>query len=110
MSNFRFTAALLLAASSLNSGGVLAAVPGAPNPKYQSVFVQDFSAMKALAVAPHLMGTGKWIAHTPSYTDWFTFADPGAEYHPFALKGGYLTIRVQKDGHDPNNWFAGYSG
>jgi hypothetical protein len=111
MSKFKFASALLLGAAYLSfSSAARAAVPGPLNPKHQSVFVQDFTQMKTLAVAPHLIGKGTWIAHTPSYSDWFAFADPSGDGDPFSLKGGYLTIRVQKDGHDPNNWFAGYSG
>ncbi|BDI33008.1 hypothetical protein CCAX7_50590 [Capsulimonas corticalis] len=104
--------ALLFAAivSPQFAGPARAGIPSPPNPKYQRVFAQDFSKIKSLAVAPHLIEDGVWIAHTPSYSDWFTFADPGPDGHPFSLGHGYLTIRVQKDGHDPNNWFSGYSG
>ncbi len=87
------------------------AIPGPPDPHYQSVFRQDFTTLSTLSVAPHDIGSGTWIAHTPSYQDWFTFQDPGPDDgHPFSLGNGYLTIRVQKDGNDPHNWFAGYSG
>lgn len=74
------------------------------------VWSQDFTTMKRLAVSARDMGTGTWIAHTPSSMDWFTFGDPGEPFHPFALTPEGLTIRVQKDGHDPNHGFAGYSG
>ncbi len=102
----------LLLGSGGRRGGAWAqsAIPGPPKPGYRPVFRQDFTRMKTLAVAPHEMGRGTWIAHTPSYQDWFTFQDPGADFHPFGLGGGCLTIRVQKDGNDPHGWFGGYSG
>lgn len=92
-----------------------AAIPPAPTwaPRYQQVWAQDFTKMTTLAqlgVSANNMGTGTWIAHKPGGGDWFTFADPTGDFHPFGVGNGYLTIRVQKDGHDPNNWFAGYSG
>lgn len=59
---------------------------------------------------PHDIGAGTWIAHTPSSQDWFTFQDPGPDFHPFHLGPDGLTIRVQKDCHDPHYWFGGYSG
>ena len=108
------TASLTLAATAtMGARYALAdtgAIPPPPDKRYQRVFTQDFTTLKTLAVAPHEIGTGTWIAHTPSYTDWFTFQDPGAPGHPFLLGDGYLRIRVQKDGSDPHNYFAGYSG
>ena len=100
----------LLLGLCLGGAAVQADIPVPPNLQYQLVFRQDFAKMTTLAVSPHAMGKGTWIAHTPSYQDWFTFQDPGAAYHPFGLGNGYLTIRVQKDGNDPHHWFAGYSG
>ena len=90
--------------------GAQAIIPAPLKPDYRRVFSQDFSAMTVLSVSPHDIGRGTWIAHTPSYQDWFTFQDPGPAFHPFGLGGGCLTIRVQKDGNDPHNWFAGLSG
>jgi hypothetical protein len=112
MQRFSYRYALLaLAAYSVTVPVVCRAdVPAPLNPGYQRVWAQDFTTQTTLAVAAHVMGSGTWIAHTPSYQDWFTFQDAGAPYHPFALTPKGLTIRVQKDGHDPNNWFAGYSG
>ncbi len=82
---------------------------------YHKVWTQDFTKMTTLAelgVSPLVMGSGNWIAHTPLNQDWFTFQDPGLDGHPFSIDaaGAGLTIRVQKDGHDPNDWFGGYSG
>jgi beta-glucanase (GH16 family) len=75
------------------------------------VFLQDFTTMATLSVNPSTMGTGTWIAHTPSSQDWFTFIDPVDNFDPFGIGDGQLTIRVAKRGYgDPNNWFAGYSG
>jgi beta-glucanase (GH16 family) len=96
--------------SLLLPAGAMSDVPNAPMANYQQVFVQDFSKITTLSVSPHDLGGGVWIAHTPSNQDWFTFQDPGQPNHPFGISNGYLTIRVQKDGNDPNNWFSGYSG
>ncbi len=63
-----------------------------------------------LGVSDSRIGTGTWIAHKPGGGDWFTFQNLAGDYHPFGVGNGYLTIRVQRDGHDPNNWFAGFSG
>ena len=92
-----------------------AAIPDPPAwaTNYQRVWAQDFTTMtdlSELGVRDTTMGTGTWIAHTPSSKDWFAFASPTGNYHPFGVGNGYLTIRVQKDGHDPHNWFSGYSG
>jgi beta-glucanase (GH16 family) len=92
-----------------------AGIPDAPafGANYHLAFGQDFTAMTNLSqlkVSSKDMGDGVWIAHTPLNQDWFTFQDPSAPGHPFNVGNGYLTIRVQKDGHDPHNWFAGYSG
>ncbi|MDQ2730787.1 MAG: RICIN domain-containing protein [Armatimonadota bacterium] len=106
------TTALFVCAS---DAGVEAAIPPAPPSMshYQQVWEQDFSTMTKLSqlgVSDSNMGTGTWIAHKPGGGDWFTFANPTGDFHPFGVGNGYLTIRVQKDGHDPNNWFSGYSG
>jgi hypothetical protein len=66
--------------------------------------------LSQLGVSDSNIGAGTWIAHKPGGGDWFTFQNPTGNNHPFGVGNGYLTIRVQKDGHDPNNWFAGYSG
>lgn len=111
MSQSKLITAALLAAFSLGSLPARADIPAPINPKYQLVFGQDFTKLSTLAVAPHEIGTGTWIAHTPSYQDWFTFQDPGPDGHPFHLDPvNGLSIRVQKDGHDLNHWFSGYSG
>lgn len=85
-------------------------IPSAPIAKYQLAWSQDFTRLSKLDVSAREIGKGTWIAHTPSSQDWFTFQDPGEPYHPFALGPDGLTIRVQKDGHDPNNGFGGFSG
>ena len=92
-----------------------AEIPGPPTfaSNYQKVWAQDFSTMKTLAdlrVSDNRVGEGTWIAHKPGGGDWFTFQNPKGDMHPFGIGNGYLTIRVQKDGSDPNNWFSGYSG
>ena len=96
-------------------GGVQAATPGPPSfaANYQLVFNQDFTAMSTLSqlgVSASTIGTGAWVAHTPTNQDYFTFENPTANYKPFGVGAGYLTIRVQQDGNDPNNWFDGFSG
>jgi beta-glucanase (GH16 family) len=90
----------------------LAGIPGPPSfgSNYQLVFSQDFTSMSSLAVNATNMGSGTWVAHTPLNEDWFTFENPTSAYHPFNVGNGYLTIRAQQDGNDPNNWFGGYSG
>jgi len=92
-----------------------ASIPGPPPwaSHYQQVWAQDFSTMTGLSqlgVSDTRIGNGDWIAHTPGNTDWFTFQNPSDSNHPFGVGNGYLTIRVQKDGRDPNHWFGGYSG
>jgi len=80
---------------------------------YKLVFNQDFTTMtnlSQLGVNASTMGTGTWIAHTPTNQDYFTFENPSANYKPFGVGNGYLDIRVQQDGNDPNNWFGGFSG
>ena len=82
---------------------------------YRLVWLQDFRKMKSwtqIGVSANAIGRGNWIAHTPTHKDWFTFQDPTANGHPFSIdsRGRGLTIRVQKDGNDPNNWFGGFSG
>jgi len=91
------------------------ATPGPPAfaANYQLVFNQDFTAMAGLSelrVSASTMGAGIWIAHTPTNQDYFTFENPSANYRPFGLGDGHLTIRVQQDGNDPKNWFGGFSG
>ena len=54
--------------------------------------------MASLQVNPWDLGTGIWIAHTPSAKDWFTFIDPVDSYNPFGIGDGQLTIRVAKRG------------
>ena len=93
------------------AGAIPPPPPWAPN--YQQVWAQDFTTMtdlSQLGVSDSNIGTGTWIAHKPGGGDWFTFQNPAGNNHPFGVGTGCLTIRVQKDGHDPNNWFAGYSG
>jgi beta-glucanase (GH16 family) len=97
---------------SILSTKALAGTPGPPSfgSNYQLVFGQDFTSMSSLAVNATNMGSGTWVAHTPLNQDWFTFENPTSAYHPFNVGNGYLTIRVQQDGNDPNNWFGGFSG
>ena len=91
---------------------------GIPDPpsfgsNYHLVFGQDFTTMTDLSqlkVSATDIGSGTWISHTPLNQDWFTFQNPSSAGHPFDVGNGCLTIRVQKDGNDPHNWFAGYSG
>jgi len=97
------------------AGDVYATTPAAPSfaSQYQLVFAQDFTTMTTLSqlgVNSLAMGNGTWIAHTPTSQDFFTFENPSANYKPFGVGGGYLDIRVQVDGNDPNNYFGGYSG
>jgi hypothetical protein len=86
-----------------------------PWKNYRLVWLQDFRAMTSwtqIGVSANVIGRGNWIAHTPTHKDWFTFQDPTADGHPFSIHRDRrgLTIRVQKDGNDPNNWFGGFSG
>ena len=111
------TATNAAGSTSATSGPTSAVVPATgvtPDPPvtgYRIVFLQDFTTIVTLAVNPTNMGSGTWIAHTPSNKDWFTFIDPVDNYDPFGIGDGQLTIRVAKRGYgDPNNWFAGYSG
>ena len=96
------------------AGGGTVVAGGTPSPPvagYHRVFLQDFTTMASLQVNPWDMGSGIWIAHTPSAKDWFTFIDPVDNYNPFGIGDGQLTIRLAKRGYgDPNNWFSGYSG
>jgi beta-glucanase (GH16 family) len=107
--------ALVVGTSLVFIGPTKADLPAAPDfaEKYRLVFGQDFSKMTDIAelkAGGTDMGSGIWISHTPLNQDWFTFQDPSGANHPFGVGQGYLTIRVQKDGHDPKNSFAGYSG
>jgi beta-glucanase (GH16 family) len=98
-------------------GRLEATTPTAPpwGSNYQMVFCQDYTAMTSLtqlnAVGGYTLGTGTWISHTPSHSDWFTFIDPVDNNDPFGIGSGYLDIRASIRGYgDPNNWFSGYSG
>lgn len=94
------------------------ATAGIPDPPsfgsaYHLVFGQDFTTMTDLSqlkVSATDMGSGKWTSHTPLNQDWMPFEDPTSPGHPFDVGNGCLTIRAQKDGHDPKNWRAGFSG
>jgi len=110
-----FSFIIFLAVSSITVGEVQAATPGPPPfaSNYQLVFNQDFTTMTSLSqlgVSATNMGTGIWTSHTPTNQDYFTFENPSANYKPFGVGNGYLDIRVQQDGNDPNNWFDGFSG
>jgi len=106
-------------------------IPGPPSfaSNYRLVLAQDFTTMTSLAVnqtsaAPNTLtvnnllngGTvgapwnGIWTSHTPLNEDWFTFQAPTAAYAPFNVGNGFLTIRAQQDGNDPNYEFGGFSG
>jgi fibronectin type 3 domain-containing protein/regulation of enolase protein 1 (concanavalin A-like superfamily) len=103
--------ALFLGASS--DGAATTPAPPSFASQYQLVFNQDFTTMTTLSqlgVSSLSIGNGTWIAHTPTSQDFFTFENPSANYKPFGVGSGYLDIRVQKDGNDPNNYFGGYSG
>ena len=108
-------ALLILMQLMLPAAPVWAGLPGPPSfgPNYKLVFGQDFSAMTDLSqlkVSAIDMGKGTWIAHTPLNQDFMPFENPTGPNHPFDISNGCLTIRVQKDGNDPQNWRAGYSG
>jgi hypothetical protein len=54
--------------------------------------------MASLQVNPWDMGSGIWIAHTPSAKDWFTFIDPVDDYdwnltpNPSDLRVAYVAV------------------
>ena len=107
--------ALLLGSVVCHAQSIPSAPPFASN--YRLVLSQDFTTMTTLHVANLLNGgavgapwNGVWTSHTPLNQDYFTFEAPTSDFHPFSLDGGYLTIRAQQDGNDPNNWFGGFSG
>jgi hypothetical protein len=56
------------------------------------------TTMASLQVNPWDMGSGIWIAHTPSAKDWFTFIDPVDDYdwnltpNPSDLRVAYVAV------------------
>ncbi len=92
--------------------GVLNVASNAPIPKlppatlnladYRLTFDEDFNA--PLSVSAWGPGT-RWIAHTPSATDFgdAQFADPETNF-PFTVTNGILRIEAKKDG---GHWRAG---